>query len=162
VSSRRAGGAPGGGARSDRAPDDGGSLDRRGRAGYWVDGDHGLYRRRDSPSPDRSMVTMGFRPILTKTNYVELVAVMRVRLQLRHMFEAVRYALITVVPPEMQFSLSKKRFAKEAWAAIAATRIGNDRACKTTLQALRKEWENLAFRPGEGVDDYALHLNTLL
>jgi hypothetical protein len=175
VSSRRAGGAPGGGARSDCAPDDGGSLNRRGRAGYWVDADHGLYRRRDSPSPDRSMVTMGFRPILTKTNYVELAAVMRVRLQLRHMFEAVRYgdvdyyedrwtldALITVGPPEMQFSLSKKRFVKEAWSAIAATRIGNDRACKTTLQALRKEWENLAFRPGEDVDDFALHLNTLL
>jgi hypothetical protein len=52
---------------------------------------------------------------------------MRVRLQVRHMWEAVRYgdidyyedrrvldALIAVVPPEMQFSLSKKRTAKEA------------------------------------------------
>jgi hypothetical protein len=29
------------------------------------------------------------------------------------------------------------------------------------LQALRKEWENLAFKPGEDVDDFALHLNTL-
>jgi hypothetical protein len=37
------------------APDDGGggSLDRRGRAGGWVDGDRGLYRRRGCPSPDR-------------------------------------------------------------------------------------------------------------
>jgi hypothetical protein len=46
---------------------------------------------------------------------------MRVRLQVRHMLEAVRYgdinyyedrwvldALIAAVPPEMQFSLSKK------------------------------------------------------
>jgi hypothetical protein len=31
----------------------------------------------------------------------------------------------------------------------------------TTLQALRKEWENLAFKPGEDVDEFALHLNTL-
>jgi hypothetical protein len=32
---------------------------------------------------------------------------------------------------------------------------------KTTLQALHKEWENLAFKPGEDVDDFALRLNTL-
>jgi membrane protein involved in colicin uptake len=31
----------------------GGSPDGRGRAGGWVDGNRGLYRRRDSPSPDR-------------------------------------------------------------------------------------------------------------
>jgi hypothetical protein len=49
----------------------------------------------------------------------------------------------------MQFSLSKKRTAKEAWDAIAAARIDSDCACKTTLQALRKEWENLTFKPGE-------------
>jgi hypothetical protein len=42
------------------------------------------------------------------------------------------------------------------------TRIGSDRARKTTLQALRKEWENLTFKPGEDVDGFALHLNTLL
>jgi hypothetical protein len=52
---------------------------------------------------------------------------MRVRLQVRHMWEAIRYddvdyyedrlaldALITAVPPEMQFSLFKKRTANEA------------------------------------------------
>jgi hypothetical protein len=91
------------------------------------------------------------------------------------MWEAVRYgdvdydedrraldALIAVVPPEMQFLLSKKWTAKEAWDAIAKAHIGSDRASKSTLQALRKEWENLAFKPGEDVDDFALHLNTLL
>jgi hypothetical protein len=90
------------------------------------------------------------------------------------MWEAVRYddidcyedrraldALIAAVPSEMQFSLPKKWTAKEAWDAIAAARIGSDHARKTTLQALRKEWENLAFKPGEDVDDFALHLNTL-
>jgi hypothetical protein len=70
-------------------------------------------------------------------------------------------ALIAAVPPEMQFSPSKKRTAKEAWNAIAAARIGSDRARKTTLQALRKEWKNLAFKPGEDVNDFALRLNTL-
>jgi hypothetical protein len=100
--------------------------------------------------------------------------VMRVRLQVRHMWEAVRYgdvdyyedrraldALIATVPLEMQFSLSKKRTADEAWDAITAACIGSDRARKTTLQALRKEWKNLTLKPGEDVDDFALHLNTL-
>jgi hypothetical protein len=41
-------------------------------------------------------------------------------------------------------------------------RIGSDRARKTTLQTLRKEWENLTYKPGEDVDDFALRLNTLL
>jgi hypothetical protein len=92
----------------------------------------------------------------------------------RHMWEAVRYgdvdyyedrraldALIAVVPSEMQFSLFKNRTVKEAWVAIAAVRIDSDRARKTTLQALRKEWENLAFTPGEDVDYFTLCLNTL-
>jgi hypothetical protein len=94
---------------------------------------------------------------------------MRIRLQVWHKCEAVRYsnvdyykdrqaldALIAAVPPEMQFSLSKKQPDKEAWDAIAAARIGSDRTRKTTLQALRKVWENLAFKPGEDVDDFAL------
>jgi hypothetical protein len=182
----RAGDAPGRGARGGRVPDGGGNPDRRGCAGGWVDGDHSLYRRHDSLSPDRYHGHHGIQaivrdispdggwPTLTRTNYVEWAAVMRVRLQVRHMWEAVRYgdvdyyedrraldALIATVPSEMQFSLSKKRTAKEAWDAIAVARIGSDRARKTTLQALRKEWENLAFKPSEDVDDFALRLNTL-
>jgi hypothetical protein len=108
-------------------------------ADRWVDEDCGLYRRRDSPSPYRYHGHHGIQaivrdaspgggwPTLTKTNYVEWAAVMRVRLQVRHMWEAVRYgdvdyyedrraldALIAAVPSEMQFSLSKKWTAKEA------------------------------------------------
>jgi hypothetical protein len=183
---RHTGGALGGGACGSRVPDGGGSPDRRRRAGVWVDRDRGLYRRHNSSSPDRYHGHHGIQaivrdigsgggwPTLTKTNYVEWTTVMRVRLQVRHMWEAVRYgdvnyyedrralnALIAADPSEMQFSLSKKRTAKEAWDAIAAARIGSDRAHKTTLQVLRKEWENLAFKLGEDVDDFALRLNTL-
>jgi hypothetical protein len=92
----------------------------------WVDGDRGLYRQRDSPSPDRYRGHHGIQviirdvgpgggwPTLTKTNYVEWTTVMRVRLQVRHMWEAIRYgdidyyedqraldALIAAVPPDM-------------------------------------------------------------
>ncbi|KAK3137468.1 hypothetical protein QOZ80_5BG0452680 [Eleusine coracana subsp. coracana] len=180
----------------------GGSPNGRGRAGSVsgrdacggrtpsggrVDGDRGSHRQRDSPSPDRRCGHHGVQaiirevgpgggwPTLTKTNYVEWAAVMRVRLQVRHMWDAVRYgdvdydddgraldALIAAVPAEMQFTLSKKRTAKAAWDAIAAARIGSDRARRSTLQAFRKEWENLAFKPGEDLDDFAFRLNTLL
>jgi hypothetical protein len=79
----RVGGTPDGGAR-------GGSPDRRGCVSDWVDGDHSLYRRRGSPSPDRYHGHHGLHVIvrdvglcggwltLTKTNYVEWAAVMRV------------------------------------------------------------------------------------
>jgi predicted phage gp36 major capsid-like protein len=66
-------------------------------------------------------------PTLTKTNYVEWAAVMRVKLQARHMWDVVRYgdvdydqdrraldALIAAVPPKMQFSLTNKRTTKQA------------------------------------------------
>jgi hypothetical protein len=43
-------------------------------------------------------------------------------------------ALIAAVSHEMQFSLSRKQTAKEAWDAITATRIDNDRARKSTSQ----------------------------
>jgi hypothetical protein len=86
------GGAPGGGARGGHVPDGGDSPDRRGRAGGWVDGDRGLYRRRGSPSPDRYHDHHGIHaivrdvgpgggwPTLTKTNYIEWAAVMRIQL----------------------------------------------------------------------------------
>jgi hypothetical protein len=129
----------------------GGSPDGCGCVGGWVDGDHGLYRRRSSPSLDRYHGHHRIQVII-KTNYVEWAAVIRVRLQVRHMWEAVQYgdvdyyedrwvldALIVAVPPEMQFSLSKKRTAKGAWDVIVAARIGSARAHNTTLQSLRKE-----------------------
>jgi hypothetical protein len=62
----------------------------------------------------------------------------------------------------MQFSLSKKWTAKEVWDTIAAARISSDCVRNTTLQILRKKWENLTFNPGEDIDDFALCLNTLL
>jgi hypothetical protein len=88
----RAGGAPGRGARGGHVPDGGGNPDRRGRADGWVDGDRGLYRRHSSPSLYRyhghhriqaiirDVGPSGGWPTLTKTNYVEWAAVMRVRL----------------------------------------------------------------------------------
>jgi hypothetical protein len=100
---------------------------------------------------------------------------MKVKMQARRMWDAVWYgdvdfdedrwaleALLAAVPMEMHSSLANKRTAKDAWDAIAVARIGSDRARRSTLQKLRREWENLAFKPGEDVDDFALCLNTLM
>jgi len=70
-------------------------------------------------------------------------------------------ALLAAVPTEMH-SLTNKRTDKDAWDAIAVARISSDRARRSTLQKLLQEWENLAFKPGEDVDDFALRLNTLM
>jgi hypothetical protein len=114
-------------------------------------------------------------PMLTKTNYAEWSMVMKVKMQAWRMWDAVWYgdadfdedrpaleALLAVVPMEMHSSLMNKRTAKDAWDAIATAHIGSDRARRSTLQKLRQEWENLVFKPGEDVDDFALCLNTLM
>jgi hypothetical protein len=62
----------------------------------------------------------------------------------------------------MHSSLMNKQTAKDAWDAIAMARIGSDRAHRSMLQKLRQEWENLTFKPGEDVNDFALRLNTLM
>jgi hypothetical protein len=182
------GGAPGGGAPDGRALEAQRLRERvaqleaemaRDRRHGRLDGERVPHRRHDSLSPDRRQGHYGVQadvrdggwPTLTKTNYVEWAAIMRIRVQVRHLWEAVYYgdvdfdedrramdALIAAVPPEMQFSLTQKETAKEAW---GRHRCGSDRARKSTLLTLRKKWENLAFRPGEDLDDFALRLNTL-
>jgi hypothetical protein len=84
-------------------PDGRGRADDAPSGGGQVDGDHDFYRRRNSPSLDRYHGHRGVQavvreigpsggwPTLTKTNYEEWAAVMRVPLQVRHMWEAVRY-----------------------------------------------------------------------
>ncbi|WVZ93487.1 LOW QUALITY PROTEIN: hypothetical protein U9M48_039462 [Paspalum notatum var. saurae] len=100
---------------------------------------------------------------------------MRVRLQVRHMWEAVRYgdvdyyedrraldALIAAVPPEMRFSLSKSGLPRRPGTPSLQHASAATVPARPHRQALRKEWENPAFKPGEDVDDFALRLNTLL
>ena len=54
-----------------------------------------------------------------------------------------------------------KSSAKEVWEAIAAMRIGFDRAKKATAQLLKQEYANLKFKDGETVVDFSLRLQTL-
>ena len=58
--------------------------------------------------------------------------------------------------------LGAKRSAKEAWEAIAAMRVGSDRAKKATAQLLKQEYINLKFKDDETVEDFFLHLQMLI
>ena len=84
-------------------------------------------------------------PTLTCTNYGEWSVTMKVKLRARRLWNAVDKgtdnkkddmsaleAILAVVPVEYKVSLGAKSSAKEAWEAIAAMRIGFDRAKKAT------------------------------
>jgi hypothetical protein len=109
--------------------------------------------------------------MLTKLNYNGWSLLMKVKLQARQLWDAVEFgdvefhedrlaldALLASVLSEMVASLADKATTKDAWDSIAATRVSLDRAWKATIQKLRQEWDRLAFRPGEDIDDFALHL----
>ena len=58
-------------------------------------------------------------------------------------------AILAAVPAEYRESLGAKSSAKEAWEAIAAMRVGSDRAKKATAQLLEQEYANLKFKDGQ-------------
>lgn len=71
-------------------------------------------------------------------------------------------AICSAVPPELVPTLATKASAHEAWEAIKTMRVGDERARKTTAQALRVEYEQIGFRDGESVEDFALRLTNLV
>jgi len=140
---------------------------RRGRGGGRYESPHGRVVYRDSGSSTSW-------PMLDKSNYYEWSQTMKLRMQARDLWDAIeggpvqfrddRRALeviVGAVPKEMGIPLLDKATAKEAWDAIAATRIGVDRVRRATLQRLRRDWENIGVNPGEQVEDFALRLSTL-
>ena len=70
--------------------------------------------------------------------------------------------ILAIVLAEYREPLGAKSLAKEAWEAITAMRIGFDRTKKATTQLLKQEYANLKFKDGETVEDFSLHLQTLI
>ena len=66
--------------------------------------------------------------------------------------------ILAAVPAEYREPLGAKSSAKEACEAIAAMRVGSDRAKKATAQLLKQEYANLKFKDGEMVEDFSLRL----
>jgi hypothetical protein len=113
-------------------------------------------------------------PVLTKTNYAEWSSMMRVKLEARQMWTVVRLSGVSRQEdrraPRRSVPRSRQRCCrpspgtvtlKDTWDAIAAARVVSDCARKSALQKLREEWDFLAFKPGEEVDDFALRLSSL-
>ena len=71
-------------------------------------------------------------------------------------------AILAAVPAEYREPLGTKSSAKEAWEAIAAMHVGSDRAKKAAAQLLKQKYANLKFKDGETVEDFSLHLQTLI
>jgi hypothetical protein len=110
-------------------------------------------------------------PILTKTNYNQWALLMRIKLEACGLwggvhpggvdFQVDRMALDAIcsaVPPEMITALVTKETALEARESIRTMRVGDDRIRKASAQKVRCEYELLAFRDGEGIEDFAMRL----
>ncbi|CAO2199473.1 unnamed protein product [Urochloa humidicola] len=113
-------------------------------------------------------------PMLTRTNYGEWSVHMKWKLKARHWWKAVEggdagedaevgvmEALLASTPAEYHEALGGKDTAKEAWDMLASFRLGSDRARKAKAQQLRREFNELRFKTGETVEDFALRLQTL-
>ncbi|WVZ83513.1 hypothetical protein U9M48_030655 [Paspalum notatum var. saurae] len=114
--------------------------------------------------------------VLTRTNYHEWSLVMQVSLEALGLWDAVKSgdkvkrhedrstlaAILRGVPTELKAMLAVKVTAKEAWKAVKAMRVGEDRVKTASVQRLTKDFENLRWKDGESVDDFAVRVNTLI
>jgi hypothetical protein len=114
-------------------------------------------------------------PILTKTNYTQWSLVMKVKMQARNLWDAIEPggvslqedrmaldAITSAVPSEMVASLAAKATALEAWNAVKERRVGSDQVQKTEAQRLLRQFENIRFNDGEGMDDFTLWLQNIV
>jgi hypothetical protein len=114
-------------------------------------------------------------PTLTRSNYAEWAMVMRVQLQAARLWDVIKYgadddqddraalaALLRAVPPEMVRTLAAKDCAKTAWETIKTMRLGSDRVREAKAQTRRREWEDLRFKSGESIEDFAMRLTAIM
>ena len=93
-------------------------------------------------------------PTLTKTNYSDWAALMKVKLMARALWAAVDPGgvdpqedmmaldvLASAVLSEMVAAIANKETAKDAWDAIKTMRVGDDRMRKSTAQHLRRQFD---------------------
>jgi len=114
-------------------------------------------------------------PMLTRTNYTEWVVLMKVMLKARCLWAVVTVGtadeeddqsamedILKSVSAESVVPLGAKDSAKEAWESLETKRLGGDRVRKAKAQQLRREYEAIAFRDGEAIEDFALQLTSLV
>ena len=115
-------------------------------------------------------------PMLTRSNYAEWSMLMQCNLEAMEIWEVIEpgganvkrsqdrqamACLLRSVPKEMWQMLGSKKSVKEAWEAVKTMRVGADRVKEANAQRLLKDFENIAFKEGETVDDFAMRINAL-
>jgi hypothetical protein len=70
-------------------------------------------------------------------------------------------ALLRAVPPEMQAGLARKDSAYDAWEAIKTIRVGVERVKEANAEKLCREFSEMAFKPGELVEEFTLWLQAV-
>ena len=113
-------------------------------------------------------------PMLTRSNYNEWALIMECNLHAASLWAPMEddlverkedrkavAALMCATPPEMHGMLAAKASAKEAWEAIRTQRLGSNRVREANAQKLRADFENIAFKEGELVDDFAMRISSL-
>jgi hypothetical protein len=113
--------------------------------------------------------------MLTTTNYSDWALVMRVQLQGQGRWEVVEHgvgdyhddrealgAILRAVPPEMLRSLAVKETAKEAWDTLKTLRVGSERVREARAQTRRSEFDNIRFKDGEKVEQFAMRLTGIM
>ncbi|KAK1677381.1 hypothetical protein QYE76_038229 [Lolium multiflorum] len=150
------------------------SARRRGRSTVRrSDGNEIIVHERtvqERAAPSSSIVW----PMLTQTNYMEWALVMQINLEASLLWEAVEGfpvsvpndkaalgALLRSVPPEMVGTLAAKKTSKEAWETVKTMRLGVARVKKAAAQRLRREFAQIQFKHGEGLEAFGMRINTL-
>ncbi|WVZ61907.1 hypothetical protein U9M48_011715 [Paspalum notatum var. saurae] len=108
-------------------------------------------------------------PALTKTNYSDWAALMKVKLKARALWAAVDPGgvepldvLASAVPAEMVATVANKETARAAWDAIKTMRVGDERVRKSTAQHLRRQFDLATSREDENVEDYSMRLSGMV
>jgi len=116
-------------------------------------------------------------PMLTRTNYAEWSTIMKVMLRVRGLWAAVTTgaadeqedllameAILKAVPPELVTPLDSAddATAKKAWEKLKMMRLGDEHIREAKAQQLCREYEAIAFRDGESVEEFALRLQAMV
>jgi len=117
-------------------------------------------------------------PLLTCTNYQEWSSHIQCNLEGMFLWDAIDEvdsakverrrdrlalgAMLRGVPQEMHSMLPNKKTVKEAWEAIKTMHLGADRVKEVNAQKLLADFESIAFKPGEAIDDFAIRITKLV
>jgi len=114
--------------------------------------------------------------MLTCSNYVEWATPMKCNFEILEVWEVIeprgqgvkrtqdRQAiggLLWSIPQEMWQMFGEKKIIKEAWQAMKNMHVSAECVQEANAQRLLQEFENISFKAGETVDEFALCTNAL-